>query len=234
MVCLTLVLALSGCFSAYHAMEHRDLATESKLDQEMKVSALSLRSRTVYLKVLDPNQVCHGLKPALSQKLDQAGYRLVENPALADYWLRVSLQGIETSPTNPVGTNPEAQSQTAEAATNMANATGGSWEGAAGAAAIMIYAWLETLGAALFPVDHYTLEAKVQLWQRTRRYPVETEAPPLWEKRQATLTVSALQTGLDHAEASKLLSGQITDSLAKLFASNPPAAAKPNPSQGAL
>ncbi|MCB2226186.1 MAG: complement resistance protein TraT [Desulfarculaceae bacterium] len=229
-----MLLALSGCFSAYHAMEHRDLATDSKLDQEIKVAGLSLRSRTVYLKILDPNQICGGLKPALAQKLGKAGYRLVDYPAQADYRLRISLQGIDAHPTNTAGADPEAQSQTTQAAANMASATGGSWQGAAGAAAIMVYAWLETLGAALFPVDHYSLEAKVQLWQRTRSYPVETDSPPLWEKRQATLTVSAQQTGLSHAEASKLLGHQITDSLAELFDPGPPAAAKRPPAKGAL
>lgn len=96
---LGLAFYLSSCASVMSAIENEKLQTQAKMSNTIFLNPVSPVQKTVYVQIRNTSQVpMPELKAMIIQKIQANGYRVVEDPQQAHYWLlaNVLYMGKET------------------------------------------------------------------------------------------------------------------------------------------
>ncbi|OSS42953.1 IncF plasmid conjugative transfer surface exclusion protein TraT [Desulfurella amilsii] len=89
---LGLVFYLSSCATVMSGIENTKLQTQAKMSNTIFLNPVSPAQKTIYVQVRNTSQVpMPDLKAMVIQKLQTNGYRIVEDPQQAHYWLQANV-----------------------------------------------------------------------------------------------------------------------------------------------
>ena len=96
---LGLVFYLSSCATVMSGIENAKLQTQAKMSNTIFLNPVGPSQKTVYVQIRNTSQVpMPELKAMVAQKIQANGYRIVEDPQQAHYWLQANVlyMGKET------------------------------------------------------------------------------------------------------------------------------------------
>lgn len=96
---LGLVFYLSSCATVMSGIENAKLQTQAKMSNTIFLNPVSPSQKTVYVQIRNTSQVpMPDLKAMVAKKLEADGYRVIDDPQQAHYWLQTNVlyMGKET------------------------------------------------------------------------------------------------------------------------------------------
>lgn len=235
-------MALGGCAASSTAIAKRDLVVQSKMSDTIFLDPVAPDQRTVFVQVRNTSDRPElDLAPAVRQSLEQQGYRVVEDPAAAQYWLQANVLQVAVSERSAadavygtgfggpllggaVGGGVGYVIGKTVGGSNLLLATGG----------ILLGAAVETITSAFVKDVVFTVVTDVQIAERTTRRVAESETAALRQgssgeqrqessgtadmKRFRTRVVStAEKANLDWPEAAPQLVAGVSRNLAGIL-----------------
>lgn len=98
-IALGLVFYLSSCTTVMSGIENAKLQTQAKMSNTIFLNPVSPSQKTVYVQIRNTSQVpMPDLKAMITQKLQANGYKVIDDPQQAHYWLQANVlyMGKET------------------------------------------------------------------------------------------------------------------------------------------
>lgn len=92
---LVSVLGLSGCAAVTTAVKKQDLEVKTQMSDTVWLDPVSSDKRTVFVKVRNTTDKQIDIMSALNAKLAQKGYKVVQNPDAAHYWLQTNILKLD-------------------------------------------------------------------------------------------------------------------------------------------
>lgn len=89
---LALVTYLSSCTTVMSGIDNTKLQTQAKMSNTIFLNPVSPSEKTIFIDIHNTSQVqMPDLKAMIAQKLQANGYRIVEDPKRAHYWLQANV-----------------------------------------------------------------------------------------------------------------------------------------------
>ena len=229
-----LLLGLGGCAATNVALEHKDLSVESRMSATVFFDSGSRKDKTVFLEVRNTSQRDLALAPLIMARLEQAGYRVLADPAAADFVLQVNvLHAGKTDPSAAQeslrgGWNAPLASGLAGAAFASSRSPNGSLRAAVIAGA------LELIVDSLVRNVTYSIVTDIQITERTgetvtqkvesdlpqgtdTRITLTSESTDHRKKYRTRIVATANQVNLKFEAALPSLEQQLARSIAGIF-----------------
>ena len=90
----TLVLAFSGCAAVDTAVKKRNLETQTKMSETIWLNPQFVGDRSIYVQVKNTSTSNIALEQDIKNVLIGKGYKIVNTPNNANYWLQVNLLNV--------------------------------------------------------------------------------------------------------------------------------------------
>ncbi|MBY7933066.1 complement resistance protein TraT [Vibrio furnissii] len=94
-VALASALALSGCSAVSTAVNKRNLDVKTQMSETVWLDPVSQEQKTVFLQVRNTSDQQINVEDALKGQLEQKGYTVTDNPALAHYWIQTNILKLD-------------------------------------------------------------------------------------------------------------------------------------------
>lgn len=94
LVLTTLVLAFSGCSALDTAVKKRNLETQTKMSETIWLNPQFIGDKTVFVQVKNTSTSNISLEQDIKNVLIGKGYKIVNTPNNANYWLQVNLLNV--------------------------------------------------------------------------------------------------------------------------------------------
>lgn len=94
-VSLVSIMALSGCSAVSTAVKKRNLEVKTQMSDTVWLDPVSDEDRTIYVQVRNTTDKSIELVDGLSDRLNDKGYRVVQDPKKAHYWLQTNVLKLE-------------------------------------------------------------------------------------------------------------------------------------------
>ncbi|ENM5770900.1 complement resistance protein TraT [Vibrio mimicus] len=92
---LASVMALSGCSAVTTAVKKRDLEVQTKMSETIWLDPVGADKRTIYVQVRNTTDKPIDIRDSLISKLSRKGYRVVQDPDAAHYWLQTNILKLD-------------------------------------------------------------------------------------------------------------------------------------------
>ncbi|MDN3653495.1 complement resistance protein TraT [Thalassotalea ponticola] len=88
----SVLLYLAGCSALHTAVDKRDLQVQTQMSSTIVLEPVAEQQRTVFLQLRNTSDK-QGIDyaPALANALTDKGYRIVDNPEAAHYWIQANV-----------------------------------------------------------------------------------------------------------------------------------------------
>ena len=234
-IALSLFLAsyLASCTNTMSAVEHKNLETSAKMSDSIFLNPVSPEYKTIFVQVKNTSDVPINFQNLVIQKLEAKGYKVLQDPYKAQYWLQVNVlyMGVEKKHLTAAGA--------------LAGGFGGGLAGsafgrgrgkvAAVGAGALIGSGLGMLAGAAIHVDKYMGVVDVQVKEKVRKGTVQTQtqsklqqgigtvyasnqkSTSKYQAYRTRITVEATRTNLNLAEAVPVLDDKLSSETAGIF-----------------
>lgn len=233
-VVVSAALSMGACAAIGTAVEHKDLATQTKMSHSIFLNPVSDNQKTIYVSVRNTSAKPMDISDSLTQSLRQRGYRVIHSANKAHYWLQV---------------NVLKAGQLSEAAANSAlsNGFGGALTGAAAGAVVgnsggaviggaLLGGLVDTIANHAVKDVRYSVITDIQISERlgkgqtakthitsnmTQGSSTQSTTSLSRQSNRMTYRTRVLSTAdkvnLDFNEAAPILRQQLTQSIAGIF-----------------
>ncbi|MBF4374147.1 complement resistance protein TraT [Vibrio anguillarum] len=92
---LASVMALSGCSAVTTAVKKRNLEVQTQMSETVWLDPVGADKRTVFVQVRNTTDKPIDIMDALSTKLSNKGYRVVQDPDAAHYWVQTNILKLD-------------------------------------------------------------------------------------------------------------------------------------------
>lgn len=91
---------VSGCAAIGTAVAHKDLVVQTRMSSTIFLTPVAPADRTVFVDIHNTSAKAINIKPQVIAAVESSGYKVIDNPTTAHYWLQVNvLQVGEANPT---------------------------------------------------------------------------------------------------------------------------------------
>lgn len=94
LVLTTLLLTFSGCSALDTAVKKRNLETHTKMSETIWLNPQFIGDKTIYVQIKNTSTSNISLEQDIKNILTGKGYRIVNTPNSANYWLQVNLLNV--------------------------------------------------------------------------------------------------------------------------------------------
>lgn len=94
LVSITMAGLLASCTATQTAIEHRNLATNTKLSNTIFLDPVAPTQKTIFIAVKNTSEESLNITAPLEKSLEGQGYRVVNNPANAHYLLQANIRKV--------------------------------------------------------------------------------------------------------------------------------------------
>ena len=92
---LVSVMTLSGCAAVTTAVKKRNLEVETQMSETIWLDPVGSADKTVYVQVRNTTDKSIDIVNALKGKLSSKGYRVVQDPDSAHYWIQTNILKLD-------------------------------------------------------------------------------------------------------------------------------------------
>ena len=230
------LVSLAGCGALHTSVAKRNLDVQTKMSSSIFLDPVEPEQRTVFVDVRNTSDKPEfDIKPQVIASLQARGYRVIDSPSQANYWLQANvLQVGRSNARDTQGALSAGPGVAGGAVTGYAihRSTGGSGSGALGAA--VVGAAAGTIVDAMVQDVYYSVITDIQIMERFSGVVRESSQHNLLQgdsgstvstfsrdtdmRRYQTRVVSfANQANLKWPDAAPLLTDGVARSLAGLF-----------------
>lgn len=234
---LFLSITLAGCGAVQTVVKKRDLDVQTQRSETIFLEPVSADRQILYLSVRNTSdQDLDRLRPELESRLGQAGYRISNDPATAQFMLQVNVLQVAKSDLRSAELILDAGFGGAVGGVLTAAALGGG--GRELAAVGLLGAAAELIGDALVDDTVYRMVTDIQIRERPGAGEVVSESLQVeaaqgssatysqqvsggtgtWKTYRTRIVSTANQANLDFDDAKPALQEGLVRSLAGLFA----------------
>ena len=94
-VALASILALSGCSAVSTAVKKRNLEVKTQMSDTVWLDPVSSEQRTIFVQVRNTTDKQIDLIDDLNNRLSSKGYKVVQNPNNAHYWIQTNILKLD-------------------------------------------------------------------------------------------------------------------------------------------
>lgn len=94
LISISVIATLTGCAATQTAIEHRNLATNTKLSNTIFLDPVAQTQKTIFIAVKNTSEEKMDITVPLEKSLAGQGYRVVNNPANAHYLLQANIRKV--------------------------------------------------------------------------------------------------------------------------------------------
>ncbi len=96
LLCLVAGLMVAGCGAVSTSIEKRDLDVHTKMSETIFLDPVATERRTVFVEVRNTSDRDNfNIEAAIVSSIEKGGYRVVDNPDTAHYWLQANVLMVE-------------------------------------------------------------------------------------------------------------------------------------------
>ncbi|MEZ8082800.1 complement resistance protein TraT [Enterovibrio norvegicus] len=92
---LASIMAISGCSAVTTAVKKRNLEVKTQMSETVWLDPVSIDKRTIFLQVRNTTDKSINLIDGLTNKLSVKGYRVIQDPDLAHYWIQTNILKLD-------------------------------------------------------------------------------------------------------------------------------------------
>ena len=167
---LSLTLALSGCSAVHTAVKKRNLDVQTKMSETVFLDPVSQDKKTVFLQIRNTSdKQSLDIKNAIASAIAAKGYKLLEDPDAAHYWLQANILKVGKS---DLRESQGALSQGYGGA--LAGAQFGNGSGRVGSSLLGAAAGI--IGDAMVDDTYFTMITDIQISEKPRKGVIITES----------------------------------------------------------
>lgn len=94
-IALASIMTLSGCAAVHTAVKKRNLDVQTQMSDTIWLDPVGGEKRTVYLQIRNTTDKQIDIAQLIDTKLTSKGYRVVNNPDDAHYWLQANILKLD-------------------------------------------------------------------------------------------------------------------------------------------
>ena len=94
-ISLFFLLIIGGCSSLETAVKKRNIETQTKMSETIWLNPEFITDKTIFIQVKNTSMSDISIEKGLKNILVQKGYKIVNTPKTANYWLQISILKLE-------------------------------------------------------------------------------------------------------------------------------------------
>ena len=90
-------LLISGCSSLETAVKKRNIETQTKMSETIWLNPEYITDKTIFIQVKNTSMADISIERDLKNVLAEKGYKIVNTPKTANYWLQINILRLENN-----------------------------------------------------------------------------------------------------------------------------------------
>ncbi len=233
--CLAALALMVGCAATYTGIRYADLKVENKMSASIFLDPVPPAQRTVFVQVRNTTDKQFNLQPDIVGALSAKGFKVVDNPNKAHYWLQANILSVGLTDESALEKSKLAGFGGPIAGGAIGAVLGGSQAGAGAAIGAVAGGAAELISGAMVKVNTYAVITDLQLSERgtsptsqrfdsslkqgtgQTRISQQSASTASMKKYQTRIISTARKTNLEWAEAYPALRQGIAQAIAGIM-----------------